>query len=184
MARNCYVLQVGGKEYKLRLTLKGQQNLMNKAKRPDMDAVKDMLAAFGDRAITADAISVVLNVATKDPNASMMGIIMEAIDDPVAMKDLLTEALSWEGNQNKTHSGEKLYDELVEVGYVGTEKFLDLVLAIAHNAGLLSEDDCAKVARSTKRMLRKGMDDLMEDFEDDEEGEEGPENPPEEFETL
>ena len=42
MARNCYVLQVGGKEYKLRLTLKGQQNLMNKAKRPDMVATEQL----------------------------------------------------------------------------------------------------------------------------------------------
>lgn len=183
MARNCYVLQVGDKTYKLRLTLKGQKNLMEKAKRPNLETVDNILAAFGDREINADTFSAVLHAATRDPNPSMMGIIMEAIDDPVAMSDLLTEALSWEGNQNKTHSGEKLYDELVEVGYVGTEKFLDLVLAIAHNAGLLSEDDCNKVARSTKRMLRKGMEDLM-DEDDGEEGEEGPENPPEEYETL
>lgn len=183
MARSCYVLTVGGKEYKLRLTLKGQKNLMNKAKKPDMEAVDNIMAAMGDRTVGADTLAVALRAATRDPNASMMGIIMEAIDDPVAMGDLLTEALTWEGNPNKLRSGEDLYDLMVEDGYSGTEDFLDVVLGIAHKAGLLSEADCARVARSTKRMLRKGMEGL--DIPDeDEEGEESPENPQEEFETL
>lgn len=183
MARSCYVLKVGGKEYKLRLTLQGQKNLMEKAKRPNLETVEDMLAAFGGREISADTFQAVLNAATKDKNPSMMGIIMEAIDDPAAMSDLLTEALNWEGNSNKIRSGEDLYDEMVENGYSGTEKFLEVVLGIAHNAGLLSEDDRAKVERSTKRMLRNGMAGL-DIPEEDEEGEESPENPQEEFETL
>lgn len=150
MGRNCYVLQVGGNEYKLRLTLKGQKNL--KAK-------------------------------NKDPNASMIGIVMEALDDPITMSDLLTEALSWDGNKNKIRSGEALYDEMVDAGYCGTEKWVDIVLGIAHNAGLLSEEDRARVERSTKRMLRRGMEGL-DVPDEDEEDEESPENPPEEYETL
>ena len=108
---------------------------------------------------------------------------MEAIDDPVAMSDLLTEALTWEGNPNKLRSGEDLYDLMVEDGYSGTEDFLDVVLGIAHNAGLLSEADCTRVARSTKRMLRKGMAGL-DAADEEEEGEESPDNPQDEFETL
>lgn len=182
MARKCYVLTVGGKEYKLRLTLKGQKNLMEKAKRPNMEAVDQMLAAFGDRQISAETFQTMLGAATKDPNPSMMGIIMEAIDDPAAMSDLLTEALTWDGNPNKLRSGEDLYDEMVENGFSGTEDFLDVVLGIAHNAGLLSEDDCRRIERSTKRMLRKGMESLGMG-EEDEEGEDSPENP-QAFETL
>lgn len=182
MARKCYVLTVGGKEYKLRLTLKGQKNLMEKAKRPNLETVDNMIAAFGDREISAATFQTMLTAATKDPNPSMMGIIMEAIDDPAAMSDLLTEALNWDGNPNKLRSGEDLYDEMVENGYSGTEDFLDVVLGIAHNAGLLNEDDCNKIERSTKRMLRKGMESLGL-AEDDEEGQDSPENP-QEFETL
>lgn len=181
MARNCYVLKVGDKEYKLRLTLRGQKNLMNKVKKPNLDTVDGILSALGDRAVSSDTLATALNAATRDPNASMLGIIMEAIDDPVAMSDLLTEALTWEGNPNKLRSGEELYDQMVENGYSGTEAFLDVVLGIAHNAGLLSEADCNRVARSTKRMLRKGLEGL--DIPD-EEGEESPENPQEPFETL
>ena len=183
MARNCYVLRLGDAEYKLRLTLKGQKNLMNKAKSPDLAKVEDIMAALGDRAIDADTLATVLNAATRDPNASMMGIIMEAIDDPIAMSELLTEALTWEGNNNKIRSGEELYDEMTANGYSGTEDFLEVILGIAHNAGLLSEADRARVERSTKRMLRKGMSSLDDGMED-EEGEESPENPPEEFPTL
>lgn len=183
MARSCYVLTVGGKEYKLRLTLKGQKNLMNKAKKPDMETVERIMSTLGEKSAGAEALAVALNAATRDPNASMMGIIMEAIDDPIAMSDLLTEALTWEGNPNKLRSGEDLYDLMVEDGYSGTEDFLDVVLGIAHNAGLLSEADCARVARSTKRMLRKGMEGL-DVPDEDEEGEESPENPQPEFETL
>lgn len=183
MARSCYILKVGGKEYKLRLTLKGQKNLMDKAKKPDMEAVSEMLAAFGSREIPAETFQAVLNAATKDKSPSMMGIIMDAIDDPVAMSDLLTEALNWEGNPNKMRSGEALYDEMVENGYSGTEDFLEVVLGIAHNAGLLSEDDRVRVERSTKRMLRDGMAGF-DVPEEEEEGEESPENPQEEFETL
>lgn len=182
MARKCYVLIVGGKEYKLRLTLKGQKNLMEKAKRPNLETVDHMLAAFGERPVSAETYQTMLAAATKDPNPSMMGIIMEAIDDPAAMSDLLTEALNWESNTNKLRSGEDLYDEMVENGFSGTEDFLDVVLGIAHNAGLLNEDDCRRIERSTKRMLRKGMAGL-DVPDEDMEGEEGPENP-QEFETL
>ena len=113
----------------------------------------------------------------------MLAIIMEALDDPETMGNLLTEALTWEGNKNKVRSGEALYDEMVDADIRGTEAFLPVVLGIAHNAGLLSEEDRARVERSTKKMLRRGMENL-DDFDDDEEGEESPDNPPEEFPTL
>lgn len=181
MARSCYILNVGGKEYKLRLTLRGQKNLMNKAKKPDLETVDGILASLGAREVSPDVLATALNAATRDPKASTMGIIMEAIDDPVAMSDLLTEALNWDGNSNKVHSGEELYDLMVENGYSGTEAFLDVVLGIAQNAGLLSETDCKRVSISTKAMLRKGLEGLEVP---DEEGEDGSANPQEPFQTL
>ena len=146
MARNCYLLRVGDKEYKLRLTLKGQKNLKK-----------------------------------LDPDAPMMALVMGAVDDPEAMEALLTEALSWEGNSNKTHSGAELYDEMVDAGFSGSEEFLEVVLNIAKNAGLLTEDERCKVERVTTKMIRKSMDELCAE---DEEVDEGPEDPTKGFRTL
>lgn len=149
MARSCYVLRLGDKEYKLRLTLKGQQK------------VKEL-----------------------DREAPVMALVMSAVDDPEAMEVLLTEALNWEGNSNKIHSGAELYDMMVDNGYSGSEDFLEVVLGIAHNAGLLTEDDRAKVERVTKKVIRSNMDALAKEDELEEEGEESPENPLGNLKTL
>ena len=149
MARNCYALSVGDKEYKLRLTLKGQKKLKE-----------------------------------RNPDISVIATIMGAIDDPDDMDALLTEALSWEGNNNKIHSGAALYDELVDNGHCGSEDFLEIVLNIAKNAGLVTEDERAKMERVTRKMIRSGMDALDDELQSDEEGEESPENPLEGLKTL
>lgn len=151
MARNCYTIRVGGNEYKLRLTLKGQKKLKE-----------------------------------RNPGVSVIAAIMGAVDDPEDMDALLTEALNWEGNNNKIHSGEALYDELVDNGYCGSEAFLDIVLNIAKNAGLITEDERVKMDRVTRKMIRNGMAALDEELQDadDEEGEESQENPLEGLRTL
>ena len=113
------------------------------------------------------------------PDTPILAALMGALDDPEEMEFLLTQALNWEGNENKIHSGELLYDEIVDAGYGGNEDFLQIILGIAHSAGLISEEERKKVERSTLRILREGMDSLM-----DEEGEESPENPPLQLQTL
>lgn len=140
MARNCYALRLGGNEYKLRLTLKGQKNLRQ-----------------------------------RNPETPIIAAIMSAVDDPEDMDALLTEALNWEGNSNTIHSGEELYDEMVDNGYSGSESFAQVVLGIAKNAGLLTEDERAKMERVTRKLLNASMDAFEEELT--EEGEESPENP-------
>ena len=149
MARNCYALRVGDKEYKLRLTLKGQKKLKE-----------------------------------RNPDTSVIAAIMGAIDDPDDMDALLTEALNWDGNNNKIHSGADLYDELVDNGYCGSEDFLEIVLNIAKNAGLVTEDERAKMERVTRKMIRSGMDALDDELQSDEEDEESQGNPLEGLQTL
>lgn len=119
----------------------------------------------------------------RDPETPILATLLSALDDPEDMDFVLSTVLNWEGNENKIHSGEALYDEMVDAGYRGSEKFLEVMLGIAHNAGLLSEDDRQKVYRSTARMLRKSMDGL-DDITENEEGEESPENPPVNLKTL
>lgn len=118
-----------------------------------------------------------------NPDVAVIATIIGAVEDPDDMDILLTTALNWEGNKNKIHTGEELYDEMVDNGYSGSEKFMEVVLGIAKNAGLLTEDDRVKMERATKRLIRSSMDGILDESED-EEGEESPENPPAEFRTL
>ena len=119
----------------------------------------------------------------RDPETPILAILLGALDDPEDMDFVLSTALNWDGNENKIRSGEALYDEMVDAGYRGNEKFLEVVLGIAHNAGLLSDDERNKVSRATLRMLREGMDNIDSDA-DGEEGEESPENPLKDLKTL
>lgn len=115
------------------------------------------------------------NLRQRNPDAPIIATIMGAVDDPEDMDALLTEALNWEGNSNSIHSGEELYDEMVDNGYSGSESFLQVVLGIAKNAGLLTEDERKKVERVTRKLINSSMDAFDEELA--EEGEESPENP-------
>lgn len=122
-------------------------------------------------------------IRERDPETPILAALMSALDDPDEMDFILSTALNWDGNENKITSGEALYDEMVDAGYRGNEKFLEVILGIAHNAGLLSDDERDKVRRSTLRILKQTMDNLDGGTEE-EEGEESPENPLGKLETL
>jgi hypothetical protein len=119
----------------------------------------------------------------KYPEDSVLTTIMEAVDDPEAMDLVLTQALRFDGSGNKIRSGEELYDLLVDNGYEGQEDFMALMMDIAKNAGLVTQDDRDKLGRVVSKQIRNAMDrlesalDEPETLEGDEEGEEGPENP-------
>ena len=119
----------------------------------------------------------------KYPEDSVLSTIMDAVDDPEAMDLVLTQALSFEGSGNEIRSGEALYDLLVDNGYEGQEDFMGLMMDIAKNAGLVTQDDRDKLGRVVSKQIRNAMNrlesalDEPETLEGDEEGEEGPENP-------
>lgn len=129
------------------------------------------------------------NYREHSPETPVLAAMMAALDDPLEMEFLLTQALNWDGNENKIHSGADLYDEIVDAGYAGNEDFLKIILGIAHNAGLISEEERKKVERSTLKLLREGIDSMFDGAElqqdaEGEEGEESPENPPLKIQTL
>lgn len=130
------------------------------------------------------------NLQAKNPDVPIMALVMGAVDDPCDMDALLTEALCWEGNENPTCSGAELYDRMVDDGKCGTNAFMELVLNIAHNAGLINDDERKKVQHAVERRMTRSFDQLCEDddpFEDlseDEEGGEGSDNPLKTMQTL
>lgn len=109
----------------------------------------------------------------RDPESNILAIIMGAAEDIDTMEALLTEALNWEGNTNKIHSGAEFYDELVDAGYAGTEDFMKVSLNIAKNAGIINQDNRDKLERVTSRMFQKSIDMMLEGME----GAVEPENP-------
>ncbi|MBO5891223.1 MAG: hypothetical protein J6Q30_00710 [Oscillospiraceae bacterium] len=130
------------------------------------------------------------NLQAKNPDVPIMALVMGAVDDPGDMEALLTEALSWSGNENPTCDGAELYDRLVDDGKCGTGDFMELVLNIAHNAGLINEDERKKVQRAVERRMTRSFDQLIEeedpfpDLSKDEEGDEGSDRPRMEMPTL
>lgn len=119
----------------------------------------------------------------KNPDTPILAAIMSAVDDPEDMENLLTEALNWDGNENAIRSGAELYDKLVDAGYCGAKAFMEIILKIAHNAGLINEDERNKVNRAISHQLDSSFDmllggeDLDADLSGDEEGGEGSDNP-------
>lgn len=121
------------------------------------------------------------------PDQAILAIIMAAADDLEYMEALLTEALNWEGNDNKCHSGEELYDALVDAGHAGTKDFMEVVLNIAKNAGVLDQNNRDRLGRVTGKAIDREMDMILSQLEGKideatgvltpEEGEEGSENP-------
>lgn len=99
------------------------------------------------------------------PGQNIIGIIMSAPEDLEVMDALLTQALNFEGNSNKIHTGEELYDELVDAGYCGSMDFMKVCLNIAKNAGLLTQDDRDRLERITDKMIRQEMDTIMNQLE-------------------
>ena len=130
------------------------------------------------------------NLQAKNPDVPIMALVMGAVDDPGDMEALLTEALSWDGNENPTCNGAELYDLMVDDGKCGTTVFMELVLNIAHNAGLINDAERKKVQRAVERRMAQSFEQLCEDddpFEDlseDEEGGEGSDNPQMTMPTL
>lgn len=122
-----------------------------------------------------------------NPGENILAIIMGAADDLDGLEDLLTQALNWEGNTNKIHSGEELYDALVDAGYCGTGDFMKVALNIAKNAGIINQASRDRLERIVGKALAAQMDMLLAQLEGsaaaEAEGEESPENPTE-AETL
>lgn len=100
----------------------------------------------------------------KDGNVT--GLIMTALDDAATCADILTQALTYKGNENKIKDGEELYDLLVDEGYAGYEGFGELLLSVAQVSGIVSEKDKDRLYKMVTGMLDEAL-------EADAEGEEG-----------
>lgn len=74
-------------------------------------------------------------------------LIFSAMDDLELMLKLLTEALTFTGNENQVTDGEQFYELLVDNGYSGKEDFAKLVFDIAAASGIIKEGQSEKVSK-------------------------------------
>lgn len=86
--------------------------------------------------------------------------VLNAIDDLGARCSLLTGALTHPDNRNKVKSGEDLLDRLADAGWNGTE-VTDLILTLAHEAGLLSEENATRLSQAAEDNAASTMDKLV-----------------------
>lgn len=95
-------------------------------------------------------------------NESAMSTIFSAVDDAEKLADLLTQALNYKGNENTITDGEELYDILVDNGYVGTEKFMGLVVDIGTTSGLLTKEQGEKIVKMSSGLIDEALEEMEE----------------------
>lgn len=81
------------------------------------------------------------NKYIKNKTDVLADVVMNSITDPTVMADIFKEALNYKGNENTIHSGEELYDLLVDNKYRGSFEFIKIMGGISVVSGILSEDE-------------------------------------------
>jgi hypothetical protein len=71
--------------------------------------------------------------------------LFNAAEDGDRLCDLLTQALSWPGNENPLTDGAAFYDLLVDEGWRGQAAFAGLVFDLAEYSGLLTHQQAQQL---------------------------------------
>ena len=86
----------------------------------------------------------------KKYNEPMNATIFGAMVDAEKMAEVLSAALTWNGNENPIKDGEELYDILVDNGYCGELDFGGVITNIAVASGVLTKKQRDAVMNQAK----------------------------------
>lgn len=100
----------------------------------------------------------------KEKEKSFFEILFDCMTDSLNCIDVFDKALNFKGNENEIRTGEELYDEMVDAGYEGTERFYSVVLMTAQTSGIINEDQKKKLEKAMKDM-NKGLYDKITDID-------------------
>lgn len=100
----------------------------------------------------------------KEKEKSFFEILFDCMTDSLKCIDVFDKALNFKGNENEIHSGEELYDEMVDEGFEGTERFYDVLLKTAQTSGIINEEQKKKLEKAMKE-INKGLYDKVTDVE-------------------
>lgn len=100
----------------------------------------------------------------KEKEKSFFEILFDCMTDSLNCIDVFDKALNFKGNENEIRTGEELYDEMVDAGYEGAERFYNVVLMTAKTSGIINEDQKKKLEKAMKDM-NKGLYDKITDID-------------------
>lgn len=100
---------------------------------------------------------------TKKFGGSALDVVLSAVDDLNKMCAVLTEALSWGGNENSITDGEAFYDLLVDNDYSGVDEFNALLVDVLECSGLMNK----KQADAIKAKVAAVVNDAFENMGDE-----------------
>lgn len=100
----------------------------------------------------------------KEKEKSFFEILFDCMTDSLNCIDVFDKALNFKGNENEITTGEELYDEMVDAGYEGAERFYLVVLMTAQTSGIINEDQKKKLEKAMKDM-NKGLYDKITDID-------------------
>lgn len=90
----------------------------------------------------------------------ILTFLLAAAADGERLCDLLTQALSWPGNDNGLSDGPALYDLLVDEGGRGQEAFARLAFDLGEASGLLTAGQVQELKDAVERAFRQAFEGL------------------------
>ena len=87
-------------------------------------------------------------------------LIFTVMNDLELMLKLLTEALSFKGNENPVTDGEQFYEILVNNGFCGKEDFARLTFKIAVSSGIIKPEQEEKLSKMISDTYNTMIDSL------------------------
>lgn len=87
----------------------------------------------------------------------ILTLLLSAAGEGEKLCDLLTQALSWPGNENEIRDGEALYDRLVDEGWRGQGAFAGLAFDLGEASGLLTRDQVRELKQSVERAFEEAF---------------------------
>ena len=92
----------------------------------------------------------------------ILTLLLSAAGEGEKLCDLLTQALTWPGNDNPIQEGEALYDLLVDQGWRGQAAFAGLAFDLGEAAGLLTKDQVRELKDSVDRAFAEAFGGLKQ----------------------
>lgn len=98
----------------------------------------------------------------KKYNETALATLFNAIDDAEILSAVMTEALSYKGNENVIKDGAEVYDLLVDSGMAGVEDFADFAMGIGVASGLVSRKQADAMIKRAQGIFEEAIEEADE----------------------
>ena len=95
----------------------------------------------------------------KKYSENVLSTIFRGIDDPEVFLDILTQSLTFRGNENQITDPMVAYDMIVDAGFCGAAGMSEILAGVAHVSGLIDDAQREKVVEFAKGAAAEIFDD-------------------------